>query len=358
MCSASYQLSEAHSGSHTRGERPAPSTSIRFIKRKRLDEAQLYRGRVLEGTGRQWLVEPQEDPKRLVECTVAGTVVSEDPATPQVVAVGDEVEFVLTDERSPSGYPQGLIVHILQRRTKLARYRRVEGKEQILVSNADQLVILQAIAEPAYNRFLIDRYLIVAELGQLQPVLCVNKIDLGLTPQVRQDLRVYSDTLGIPTIFCSALTGEGIDVLRQILQGKISALSGPSGVGKSTLTNLLLGRAVQQVGPISPKLGQGRHVTTMVRMFPLPEGGYIVDTPGIRELFVRELTRDELERFFPDFQPWQAECLYRPCSHIHEPECAVRAAVADGKIDALRYEHYCRLWRSLPKYQYQWKRRR
>lgn len=352
----------AHSDNHAREARrtasKGSSPSIRFIKRKPLIEAELHRGRILEGTGRQWLVEPNEHLEALVECTVAGTVVTEEPGTTRVVAVGDEVEFLLTAEQAPSGRPQGLIVRILRRRTKLARYRRVEGKEQILLSNADQLVILQAVAAPAYDRFLIDRYLIVAELGQLQPLLCVNKIDLGLTPRIRQDLRVYTDILGIPTVFCSALTGEGIDALRQALRGKISALSGPSGVGKSTLTNLLLGQTVQQVGQISPKLEQGRHVTTMVRMFPLPEGGYIVDTPGIRELFVWELTRDELEHFFPDFQPWAGQCLYRPCSHTHEPDCAVQAAVEKGEIDPVRYEHYRRLWRSLPKYQYEWKYRR
>jgi len=332
--------------------------SIKFVKQKPLADQELYRGRILEGTGRHWIVEPEENPEELLECTVAGTVVSEEPDSSHVVAVGDLVSFVRTKERAPSGYPQGVIVQILRRHTKLTRYRRGEGKEQVLVSNADQLVILQAAAEPRYDRFLIDRYLIAAELGGLQALICLNKIDLGCPQQIREELRVYTDVLHVPLLLCSALTGEGIDSLRAVLQGKISILSGPSGVGKSTLANLLLGRELQRVGPISPKLRQGRHVTTMARMFRLPEGGYIVDTPGIRELFFWNITRDELEDFFPDFQPWAKECLYQPCSHIHEPGCAVRSAVEQGNIDSLRYDHYCRLWQSLPKYRYQWKHRR
>jgi ribosome biogenesis GTPase len=183
-------------------------------------------------------------------------------------------------ERGVSGLPQGLIVRREARRTKLARYRRREGKEQVVVSNVDQLAILLAAAEPRYDRFLIDRYLIAAEKGELAPLLCINKIDLGDAEQIRADLRFYAEVLGIPVLLLSAQTGEGLEEFRSLLAGKATVLSGPSGVGKSTLTNLLVGEEVQRIGEISLKLGQGRHVTTMARMFRLPQGGYIVDTPG------------------------------------------------------------------------------
>ncbi len=337
-------------------ERQQHPFAIKRVKRKPV-EGIPRRGRVLEGTGRWWLVELEEPAGELLECTVAGTLVAPEES-PTLIAVGDVVECLRTEESAPGGLPQGMIVMVHPRRTKLARYRRREGKEQVIASNVDQLIILQAVAQPPYDRFLIDRYLIAAEKGDLQPVLCINKLDLGSADQVREELRYYAEVLGIRLILCSAQTGEGIDELRAVLTGKTSVLSGPSGVGKSTLTNLLLGSNVQQVGPISPKLGQGRQTTTMARMFRLPGGGYIIDTPGIRELTIWELTREELPAYFPDFEPWAQECAYQPCSHIHEPDCAVRSAAARGQIDPVRYEHYCRLWHSLPKHAYQWRQRR
>lgn len=330
--------------------------SVKRVKRKPLEGTPL-RGRVLEGTGRWWIVEAEDSPGELLECTVAGALVAPEES-PTLIAVGDLVECLRTEESAPSGLPQGMIVTVHPRRTKLARYRRREGKEQVIASNIDQLVILQAVAQPPYDRFLIDRYLIAAQKGELQPVLCINKLDLGCAEQVREDLRYYAEVLGIPLILCSAHTGAGLDQLRAVLAGKTSVFSGPSGVGKSTLTNLLLGKEVQHVAPVSPKLGQGRQTTTMARMFRLPGGGYIIDTPGIRELTIWELTRDELPAYFPDFEPWAQECAYQPCSHIHEPSCAVRTAVEHGHIDSLRYEHYCRLWQSLPRYAYEWRHRR
>ncbi|MEN3026578.1 MAG: ribosome small subunit-dependent GTPase A [Chlorobiota bacterium] len=336
---------------HSRGRH---RTAIKPVKHKPLSHPP-QQGRVMEGTGRWWLVEPAQAPETLVECSIAGTVVVHHGDS-TLVAVGDLVEFILTDKQAPSGLPQGMIVSIHDRRTKLTRYRRREGQEQVITSNVDQLVILHAAAEPRYDRFLIDRYLIAAQRGELTPILCINKLDLGSLEQLSEELRYYSEQLGLQLILCSARTGAGIDCLREALRDKVSVFSGPSGAGKSTLTNLLLGREEQLVGKISHKLQRGRHVTTMARMFRLPQGGYIVDTPGIQDLTIWELTRDELPAYFDDFLPWAQECTYQPCSHIHEPQCAVRAAVERGEIPAWRYEHYCRLWQSLPKYE--WRRGR
>ncbi|MDW8225247.1 MAG: ribosome small subunit-dependent GTPase A [Bacteroidota bacterium] len=330
--------------------------SVQPVKYKPTEKKRL-RGRVLEGSGRLWLVQLEDELRTLLRCTVAGTVVVADDS-PTLLAVGDSVECVLTKEPSLDRLPQGVIVSVHPRHTKLARYRRREGKEQIIASNVNQLVVLQAVAEPEYDRFLIDRYLIAAEKGGLRPVLCINKIDLGSERHIRKELRFYPTVLGVPLVLCSALTGKGIDQLQKVLAGKISVLSGPSGVGKSTLTNLLIGSEVQRVGEISQKLGRGQHVTTRTRMLRLPKGGYIVDTPGIQDISIWELTRDELPAYFHEFEPWAESCQYQPCSHIHEPHCGVRAAVEQGHIPKWRYEHYCRLWLSLPKYEYEWRTRR
>lgn len=337
------------------GTTRARSPSVKIVKQKPIEGERLW-GRVLEGTGRWWMVELEDSPGTILECSVAGTVTVADPSS-TLIAVGDRVECIRTGKETPSGLPGGVIVAVGPRLRKLERYRRREGKEQVIASNVEQLVILQAVEAPPYDRFLIDRYLIAAAKGDLKPILCVNKIDLGDAARVRQELAYYAHALGIPLVLCSARTGEGIEELRAVLKGKLSVLAGPSGVGKSTLTNLLLGREVQQVGEVSQKLGRGRHITTMARMLRLPEGGYIVDTPGIQDLTLWELTQEELPFYFPDFQPWAQECHYQPCFHIHEPNCRVREAVAEGRIDPLRYEHYRRLWQSLPKYHYQWRTR-
>ncbi len=330
-----------------------PAASVKAVRRK-LGAQQRFRARVLEGTGKRWLVELEDG--QLWECAVAGAVELEEES-PTLVAVGDFVECVPRQGTGVSGLPQGLIVRREVRRTKLSRYRRREGKEQVVVSNVDQLAILLAAAEPRYDRFLIDRYLIAAEKGELAPLLCINKVDLGDAEQIRADLRFYAEVLGVPVLLLSARTGEGLEGFRTLLAGKATVLSGPSGVGKSTLTNLLVGEEVQRIGEISLKLGQGRHVTTMARMFRLPQGGYIVDTPGIRDLSIWELTRAELAGYFHEFDDWAQECRYQPCSHIHEPECAVRRAVQEGRLDRQRYENYCRLWMSLPEHAYQWRGR-
>ncbi len=355
----SEELLSAHAPDSVEADLPSTkqrrTPSVKVVRHKPTTGDELT-GRVLEGTGRWWLVE-LEATRALAECSIAGTVVAEH-SDATLIAVGDRVRCVLTRTQSPGGLPQGLIVAILPRTTKLERYRRRERHPHVIASNVDQLVILQAAAEPAYDRFLIDRYLIAAYRGGLTPVLCINKIDLGSAADIRQELGYYAEALGVELVLCSAVTGDGIETLRSVLANHVSVLSGPSGVGKSTLTNVLLGTEVQEVGSISPKLGQGRHVTTMARMFRLPDGGYIVDTPGIRDLTIWELTREELPDYFPDFAPWAEQCRYQPCSHIHEPNCAVRDAVHRGDIPEWRYDHYHRLWHSLPKYEYQWRQLR
>jgi ribosome biogenesis GTPase len=207
-------------------------------------------------------------------------------------------------------------------------------------------------ADPFYNRRLIDRYLIAIELGNLEPIICINKIDLMDEDFVREDLTVYSEMLGIPVLLVSATKKKNLRALKTLLSGKKTVFSGPSGVGKSTLVNMLVGDEVQSVTEVSAKTQKGLHTTTFSVIFPLPEaqfpdGGYILDTPGIREFGMWNVDAEDIPFYFHDFDDYRLECRFTPCTHTHEPHCAVKAAVEAGEIDPERYESYCLILESM-----------
>lgn len=325
-------------------ERKSAETKREETKTLRKEERQMSvtteYGRVIAPAARAWIVLPDNTLQiSVVECVAAGTVVSQH-ADSSLIAVGDHVEFI----RNADG---GSIVGVGERTTKLAR--RGIGKsarEQVIIANAEQLLIVMAAAEPFYNRRLIDRYLIAAEKGNLSPVICINKIELMPPEMIRDDLRVYKQ-LKIPIVFTSAATGDGIEELLAILRGKITVFSGPSGVGKSTLTNRLLGREIQRTNTINEKFGKGKHVTTAAEIFPLPGGGFIADTPGLREFGLWDVSREEAPFYFHDFDRYFPKCKFNSCMHLHEPECAVRKAVEAGRIDPERYQSYVNIVGSL-----------
>lgn len=297
-------------------------------------------GVVVTSAGPYWVVAPHSGSQPVI-CTVSGTVDS--PETDTIVTVGDVVWFVPQDEVTEFGDPLGVIVKREERRTLLSR--RAAGRarrEQVVVANVDQLAIVVAAREPAYNKRLIDRYLIAADKGDLQPIIIVNKIDLvpsAERAELIEDLAAYWDDLDLPVALVSASTGEGIDALRDILHGWSTLLSGPSGVGKSSVINTLTDARLR-VGAISTMYQKGRHTTTAAMVIPLADGGQLVDTPGLREFAVWELDATELPYYFEEFTPFATECRYQPCSHHHEPGCAVIAAVEEGKIDPERYLSY------------------
>ena len=257
------------------------------------------------------------------------------------IAVGDRVRV----EHTPRG--DTVIAEVLPRRSRLSRPAFRGAGEQVIVANVDELVVVTAAADPEYKTGLIDRYLVIAERVGFPGVVCVNKMDLADRAAIEQALGFYRD-IGYTVLFVSALDGSGLDGLRDFLRGKTSVLCGHSGVGKSTLINQLIPGAELSTGEVSEVTGKGRHVTSAVTMLPLPGGGYIVDTPGIREFGLWGIKRDELARYFPEIARVEGQCKFRSCAHLAEPDCAVKAALASGQIAPTRYQSYQRLYDDLP----------
>lgn len=255
--------------------------------------------------------------------------------------VGDRVTFDLDDEG------KGILRQILPRSTKLVRMRtqrrdstrQQQHEEHVLAANVDVAVIVASTALPPFHPRLVDRYLIMCQYGDVSPVLCLNKCDLVEEPP---DLSIYQK-LGIPVIYASADTGQGIDELREQLQGKYSVLTGHSGVGKSSLINRLLEAEVLQVAEVSSASGRGRHTTTVSSLHKLDDTTNLIDTPGIRSLSLWEVDRYSLRFYFPEFEEPSLNCKFRNCLHDSEPGCGVKEAVERGEIPEERYESYLRV---------------
>lgn len=329
--------------------RKSKSLKRTLIKAKGILPKDAIFGKIVATVGSLFIVKSDES---YFECIIGGTLISE-YVSATLAATGDEVWFTLDDSLDDSfaNLKKGIIRKIGKRWTKLSR--KLPGRidaEQILASNADQVVIVMAAVNPFYNKRLIDRYQIAAELGDLKVIICINKIDLLNVDEIKmieEDLSVYKD-LGDDIIFISAENGDRIDVLRNTyLKDKVSIFSGPSGVGKSTLVNQILGGHIQKVKAISETTAKGMHTTSFTKLFELPEGGSIIDSPGIREFALWDITQEELPLYFRDFQDYYLNCKYSGCTHIHEPGCAVIKALEDDKIQIDRYESYLNLYDSM-----------
>lgn len=296
---------------------------------------------VLTAVGPQWVC--QTDDGLFCVATVSGTV--DCPHTSTIVTVGDRVWIVLDDHPTPQGDASGTIVKVGERRTLLSRKAPGRARrEQVVVANVDQLAIMVAAAQPNYHKRLIDRYLIAADKGDLRPLIVVNKVDLipdEYTDDLHEDFEAYR-RIGVPVLFVCAISGLGCGELRAELGVASTLFSGPSGVGKSSLINRLTD-VRQEVGAISDKYEKGRHTTTAAIRIPMDGGGSIVDSPGIREFAIWELSVDELPYYFEEFTPFAEHCRFAPCSHTHEPGCAVKEAVDGGLIDEERYISYLML---------------
>lgn len=276
------------------------------------------------------------DDRQLV-CQLRGRL-KQGPRTGDVAAVGDWVKVTPIDEDT------GVIDEIEPRTRMFTRKAPLPQGEyqQILVANPDQVAFVFACSEPEPRFGMLDRYLIIAEEQNVPPLIIANKVDLIGKGAAEQMFGLYAD-LGYPLLYSSARTGVGVESLKMRLKKKITLLTGPSGVGKSSLLNAIqpgLGLEVRQVSEATSK---GRHTTVYREMFPLDEGGYVVDTPGLKALALWDIEPEELDAYFPEMKALVKFCQFSDCTHVHEPGCAVIAAVEEGSVHPRRYESYLRI---------------
>jgi len=264
-----------------------------------------------------------------------------DPSDTPVV--GDHVSLILNNAG------QGQIVTRLPRRNQISR-RAVTGRteiaahEQVLAANIDQLVIIFAAARPSPSWRMLDRLLVLAESSTVQPLICMTKLDLLEEPaRLTADLKPYRQ-MGYPILLTSSSRGDGLERLLQALQGRTSMLIGKSGVGKTTLINVLIPQLDLPTREVGRESGKGKHTTTCTRFYELPIGGAVMDTPGIREVGLWDINPEDLAAYFPEMRPYLGQCRFRAnCRHIEEPGCAIRQAVMDGHIAPQRYQSYLKL---------------
>jgi ribosome biogenesis GTPase / thiamine phosphate phosphatase len=300
-----------------------------------------------------------------VDRTNAGIVMSVSSGRCRVFHEGQEVDCVVPPElavRQRSALAVGDRVRvrnddgvwhletILPRHSVLARPDPLNQHQQRLIAaNIDVVIHVVSVKAPSLRPRLIDRYLIAIQRGGAQPVICVNKLDL-LSPTDREHelarLAPYLG-LGVPVIACSSKTGEGLDALRAEVEGKMAALVGHSGVGKSSILNALDQSLQLATNTLHKKRGTGRHTTTASTLYDFGGGTYLIDTPGIREFGLWDLDRDSLRGYFPEFDEASELCRFTNCTHVHEPDCEVQDRVEDEKLDRGRYETYVRLWEDL-----------
>jgi len=262
---------------------------------------------------------------------------------PRAIAVGDRLDVSVT----PTG--EGLLGTIHPRQGGVLARRAAGDRDvqQVVAANVDQLIAVVAAEDPPLNRRLLDRLIVSGEHGELGIVVCINKMDL-VEPGSFQSLVELYRKLGYRAFATSAVTGHGVDEFRDALKDKTSVFAGPSGVGKSRLLMRVEPDLDLRVQPVSESTGKGRHTTSAVSLLPLGIGGCLVDTPGIREFALYDIERDELQHYFPEIAERFGQCRFADCSHLHEPECAVVAAVGAGEIDPGRYDSYCRIYEGLP----------
>lgn len=250
-----------------------------------------------------------------------------EPPDPKIV-VGDEVVVELQDS-------EGVIVAVKPRVSSLLRKAPSRERAQVLAANVDQALVVFAAGTPKPKRGLLDRFLVACSVAEIYPIITMNKVDQG-TNQVERWLGIY-EALGYDVLRVSARTGRGLGEIKRRLIDRTTLFCGPSGVGKSSLLNAVYPGFRLRVGSISEATGKGRHITTRAELMPLPYGGFVVDTPGLKEFGLWSLKRTQLAQAFPEFERLEMLCKFSDCSHQHEPECMIRQAVELGEIDTERY---------------------
>lgn len=291
-------------------------------------------GKIIRGIGGFYYVHAQDG--EVYECHAKG-IFRKEKIKP---LVGDNVEISVQDEQKHAGN----VDRILPRRNALIRPA---------AANVDQALVVFAAASPKPNLNLLDRFLIMMGQQAVPVIVCFNKTDLT-TEQEWQALADVYRPVGCEVCLTSIAQGIGIDRIRALLHGKTTVVAGPSGVGKSSLTNALQPEAAMEIGDVSRKIERGRHTTRHTELLVLPKLGpsdtkntYFLDTPGFSSLYLQGIEAEELWKYFPEFVPCEPGCRFQGCAHINEPDCAVKEAVRDGRISRSRYENYVQLWQEL-----------
>ena len=300
-----------------------------------VDESRCRRGRVLSMHGLVSVVQAEDG--EVYQCATRRLLKTLHTDQRHVIAVGDRVLFRPVEE---PGLKEGIIERVEPRSGSLCRTSR--GRQQIIVTNIDQVLIVASAAEPRLKPNLIDRLLATAEKGRIRAIVCINKIDLVDPASLQPLVGVYSQ-MGYQVLLLSALTGFGVDRFARVLAGCESVVAGQSGVGKSSLLNAVDENLDLPVASVSADTQKGRHKTTTARLLPLSVGGYVVDTPGMRQFQLWDVIPEEVAGLFRDLRPYVSHCRFPDCTHTHEADCAVKDAVADGRLDERRYESYCHL---------------
>ena len=275
-------------------------------------------GKIVKGIGGFYYVKTTEG---IIECKARGKFRHKDIKP----MVGDDVIIEVTNGK-------GVIEDILDRSSELVRP---------MVANVTQAFVVFAIKNPDLNYDLLNRFLIICEYNNIKSIVCLNKRDLA-SEEEREEVKKKINDIGYDVLFINAKKGEGIDLLKERLKENVTVLCGPSGAGKSTLINTLINRTHMETGVVSEKIGRGKHTTRHSELIEI-ENGYLVDSPGFSNIGIDFMGKDELKFCFPEFEEYNLNCKFRGCLHNKEPECAVKKALSEGKINEYRYNFYIRI---------------
>ncbi|WOO36500.1 ribosome small subunit-dependent GTPase A [Anaerocolumna sp. AGMB13020] len=285
------------------------------------------KGKILKGIGGFYYVFTEKE--QLYECKAKGIFRNQNIKP----LVGDDVEMDILDEEMKKGN----IIHILERTNELIRPA---------VANVDQAMIIFAAAKPAPNLNLLDRFLILMLQQKVETIICFNKTDVVTEKEISLLEETYRNC-GYKTLFTSTFTEEGINSAKELLAHRTTVLAGPSGVGKSSIINLLSPEANTKTGEISEKIQRGKHTTRHSELIAVGDETFVMDTPGFSSLYLEGLEKDELKDFFPEFKQYDSQCRFLGCMHLNEPDCNVKEALKNGRISKIRYKNYKDLFEEL-----------